>query len=362
MQLVVAALFASTPSHATLIYALRSDTCCLQSIVSFLASAPNVLQSEQTIKGTLSSETLVGLAFDPDSGVHYSIAMRNDGSSRLVSANPNNGAVAPIGSLEFPAAVNFGDNIAVFPTNTGRIRMLTDIRLGNVVTGQMNLLTNRNTGLASRAVNDLAYVSGDLFFGEVPHIKAHAFTNPHGDALVSTLYGIDTERDTLVRIGDVSQSSEGSINGGGLTTIGALGVNVRFPSMAIVPRSNTAYMIDRNSDVNISGSITTLYRINLSSGAASVVGTIGPSASNSFITAIAIRDDSKCFDLDGNGRVEATSDGLMLLRALLGFSGASVPANAIPPAPYPIDAIPLRTTWPAIRAHLNTNCGMEFAP
>ncbi|MFN3629248.1 MAG: hypothetical protein ACK4XK_04180, partial [Casimicrobiaceae bacterium] len=58
-------------------------------------------------------------------------------------------------------------------------------------------------------------------------------------------------------------------------------------------------------------------------------------------------------DLDGNGRVDALTDGLMLLRVALGLSGAAVTANALGDAPTRVD-------WTAIRAYLNSQCGLSL--
>jgi alpha-tubulin suppressor-like RCC1 family protein len=61
----------------------------------------------------------------------------------------------------------------------------------------------------------------------------------------------------------------------------------------------------------------------------------------------------KCtMDLDGDGAVTATGDGLMLMRALLGFSGGAVTTNAAA-------ASGTRRTWGEIRAHLKTSCGVQ---
>jgi alpha-tubulin suppressor-like RCC1 family protein len=57
-------------------------------------------------------------------------------------------------------------------------------------------------------------------------------------------------------------------------------------------------------------------------------------------------------DLDGDGVVTATGDGLMLVRALLGFSGSAVTTNAAA-------ASGTRRSWGEIRAHLKTSCGVQ---
>ena len=79
---------------------------------------------------------------------------------------------------------------------------------------------------------------------------------------------------------------------------------------------------------------------------------------NSCIAKISLAETSgkSCSaDLDGNGAVNATSDGLMLMRALLGLSGTAVTQGvAAPGAP--------RATWPAVRDFLGAHCDLAVAP
>ena len=60
-------------------------------------------------------------------------------------------------------------------------------------------------------------------------------------------------------------------------------------------------------------------------------------------------------DLDGNGSVEALTDGLMMMRAFFGLTGAAVTQNAL-------GAGATRTQWSDIRLYLNSNCGTNFGP
>jgi hypothetical protein len=60
-------------------------------------------------------------------------------------------------------------------------------------------------------------------------------------------------------------------------------------------------------------------------------------------------------DVDGNGQVTALTDGLLVIRAMFGLTGTTVTNNAIGPNAT-------RSTWEQIRAHLNGNCGTNFAP
>lgn len=56
-------------------------------------------------------------------------------------------------------------------------------------------------------------------------------------------------------------------------------------------------------------------------------------------------------DIDGDGKVLPTTDGLLLARASIGMTGNAVISGAI-------GAGALRTTWPQIRDYLITQCGM----
>jgi hypothetical protein len=92
----------------------------------------------------------------------------------------------------------------------------------------------------------------------------------------------------------------------------------------------------------------------LAAGAANPVGaqTDPEAMTNSINTMLA----SQLLDLDGSGGApNAATDGLMLVRAMLGFTGSAVTNGAISGAPP-------RNTWPLIRDYLNQNCGSSFAP
>lgn len=56
-----------------------------------------------------------------------------------------------------------------------------------------------------------------------------------------------------------------------------------------------------------------------------------------------------CHDVDGNGQIHATTDGLIINRVMLGLTGTAVSSAAQAGAP--------RSTWPAIRDFLSQSCG-----
>jgi hypothetical protein len=62
-------------------------------------------------------------------------------------------------------------------------------------------------------------------------------------------------------------------------------------------------------------------------------------------------------DIDGDGSVSPDTDGVLLLRAMFGFGGTSVPADALGALPR------TRSDWASIRSYLITECGLvNLAP
>ncbi len=60
-------------------------------------------------------------------------------------------------------------------------------------------------------------------------------------------------------------------------------------------------------------------------------------------------------DADGNGAIDALTDGLLIMRAMFGLTGTAVTSNAIG------GGVPTRTTWVQLRDFFNGSCGASFA-
>ena len=74
------------------------------------------------------------------------------------------------------------------------------------------------------------------------------------------------------------------------------------------------------------------------------------------VTLFALWGSPGCLlDVDGNGVVDALTDGLLMLRAQFLLTGSAVTNGAI-------GSGATRTTWAQIRAYMNANCGTNFGP
>ena len=106
---------------------------------------------------------------------------------------------------------------------------------------------------------------------------------------------------------------------------------------------NNAYVCVRHT---ASAALNQLSRTDLhvGGGRASFIATTG-----------ALIGGSCTLDVDGDGGIDALSDGLIMLRAMFGLTGTSVTANAVRPGAT-------RTIWAQIQPYLNGNCGTSFAP
>jgi hypothetical protein len=124
------------------------------------------------------------------------------------------------------------------------------------------LRLNPNNGGIAAVDGTLAYTSTDRNANANPNIVASAYTNNFPGPPSTTLYNIDSNLDVLV--------TQNPPNAGVLNTVGALGVDVGAVAGFDIMGANTAY-----ASLQVGGGPSGLYMINLTSGAATLVGPIG---------------------------------------------------------------------------------------
>ncbi|NJR66958.1 MAG: DUF4394 domain-containing protein [Leptolyngbyaceae cyanobacterium CRU_2_3] len=216
-------------------------------LVSF-SSGGSTSAAGIAVTGLQANEKLVGIDFRPATGELFGVG----DSSRLYALNATTGAATAIGTLPLATALS-GNNFGVdFNPVPDRLRVVSD-------TAQ-NLRLNPITG-------GIAGVDPNL---SASGIVASAYTNNRAGANVTTLYSINATTDQLVIQGGINGTgaAANNPNNGILNPVGALGVNFG---------SNVGFDIftDGTGIENgfaVSGS--TLYNINLITGAATVAGTV----------------------------------------------------------------------------------------
>lgn len=226
-------------------------------LVTFDSGTPGTIASSVAITG-LGGETLLGIDRRPATGILYGLGS----SSHLYTINTTTGLAIAVGAAFSPAlsGTAFGFDFNPVPD---RIRVTS--------TDTSNFRLNPNDGTVAGTDTVLSYVLGDSGAGLTPRVVGSAYTNNFNGTAVTTLFGIDSNRDVLVMQG--GPNGVPSPNAGGLTTIGAgLGFDTSdLVGFDISGTTGAAFA----SLVSPTGGAAQLFTINLTTGAASLVGTIG---------------------------------------------------------------------------------------
>jgi uncharacterized protein (TIGR03437 family) len=248
---------AQQPTSST-VYAVTAGN----KLISFSAATPGTIASSVNLTGLAQGETLTGIDFRPRTNVLYGVSS----ASRVYTINLSTGAATAVGSGAFTPALS-GTSFGVdFNPVPDRIRVVSD--------SDQNLRLDPVAGTVAATDATLAYATGDPNAAANPSIAGVAYTNDFNGASSTTLYGIDSNLDVLVRQGSVGGAPD-SPNNGKLTTIGPLGFNTGDQvGFDITAPNDVAYASLTAQGANSSS----LYSINLNTGAATLIGAIGGGA------------------------------------------------------------------------------------
>lgn len=286
-------------------------------LLFFDSATPGTITKSFTVT-TVGSEALVAIDFRPATGDLYAMAV----SGRLYVLNlTTNAASIPPASPTPLVGTSFGFD---FNPTVDRIRVTSD--------GDQNIRLNPNDGSLTATDTNLAYAAGDVHVAGNPNIVGSAYTNNFVGATTTILYDIDSTFDTLVY--------QDPPNSGQLHTVGSLGVNTNdMVGFDISQGTGTAY-------ASLTQGSAALYTINLASGAATLIGTIGDPATlaGQLVIDIAVPTATRLLNISTRGRVGTGDDvliggfinrggGRLLVRAI----GPSLTAFGVPsPLPDPV--------------------------
>jgi len=238
-------------------------------LLRFDSATPNTIQSTLAITGLGANETVRGIDFRPRTGQLIASTVTTGSVSnsivRTYSVNALTGAATFIGaSASLSGAADVPGGYDFNPTVD---------RLRYVNTNDLNVRINPNNGTLAGVDTGLTPAVSEDIIGEA-YDRNFDRQNNAGDVgtLPTTLYAINRIGSQLARQGGVDGVP--SPNGGVITNIGPLGVTLDAAADG---------GFDITSDGKAfaaltSGGTTRLYTINLVSGAASLVDTIGNGA------------------------------------------------------------------------------------
>ena len=249
-------------------------------LVRFDSSTPGTVMTVGTITGTQVGENIVGIDFRPATGQLFGLGS----NSRIYIINRTTAAATFVGTLTTPLnGTNFGFD---FNPTVDRIRIVSE--------ADQNLRANPNDG-TNVVDGTLAYAAGDANAGQNPNITAAGYTNSFGGATTTQLYDIDSNLRVL--------ANQNPANSGTLLTIGSLGISATdlnsTSQVGLDILSSTGTALASIS----TAAVSRLYTVNLTTGAATSVGTIGAN-----VTDIAVARNTGAggsqvvLDFDGDGR------------------------------------------------------------
>lgn len=210
-------------------------------LLTINSATPGTISSTVGITGLQSGENILGIDFRPENLLLYALGSSN----RLYTINTTTGAATQVGSAGqfILSGTSFGFD---FNPTVDRIRVTSNV-------GQ-NLRLNPNDGTltgADPAVN-----------GGTTALMGSAYTNNFSGAVTTSLYGIDANSDSLYLSSNPNGGVYGLVGSLGLNAIANLGFDIgsdgfAYAALQVVPGA------------------AGLYTINLSTGAATLVGQIG---------------------------------------------------------------------------------------
>lgn len=276
--LLVSAHFSARAARAEILWVVGDGNV----LISFDHANPGQPLTSRAITGLAASDQIRGIDFRPASGQLFGLGT----STQLYVIDPATGAATAIGPSPPLPLILGTDSGFDFNPLPDRIRVVSDI--------EENLRLNPDTGAVAGIDTALAYAEGDVAATGNPTVVAVAYTNSVPGAMATTLYGIDIGNDTLVRIGSINGSPV-SPNAGRLFTIGRLGTDAGpFTAFDISSATGTAYLAARGS-VGID-----LFTVDLSTGAATRIGTIGGTTG---VSGLAVSQAAVVFTIPIVGRV-----------------------------------------------------------
>ena len=248
-------------------------------LVSFDSNNPGASQFT-SISGL--DGVLLGIDTRPADGSIYGITTANN----IYTIDADSGEATYISTLDTPFE---GGTISGFDFNpvADRLRLVGD--------NDQDFRINVDTGEVT-VDGTLAFAEDDINSGVNPNVTAAAYTNSFDGTISTQLYDIDTLLNDLVL--------QNPPNDGTLVTVGDLGIDFDtlggFEIVSAVEGDNTAFAVSN----------TTLYSIDLDTGAASSLGEVGSTESLNLqgLTAIQEEDTPTINELLDNSEVIALTD------------------------------------------------------
>jgi uncharacterized protein with beta-barrel porin domain len=242
----------SVSAHAQIVQTVRDGS----TLVTVNASSPGSVVSSVAITGIGAGQTIAGIDYRP-AAPRTLYAISNVG--QLYTVNTRTGVAAAVGT---PAAPTIGGVGFDFNPAVDRLRIVTQTR--------QDIRANPDTGELAATDGTLAFAPTDANAAAIPTVAGAAYTNNFAGAATTTLYVLDTRGALaparLATQGNATVSPNTgqlfTVGSTGITSLGSVGFDIASTGQALATFTDPATRV------------TSLYRIDLTSGTATLVGAL----------------------------------------------------------------------------------------
>ncbi len=238
-------------------------------LIKFNAGQPQKILSSMAIKGLAAGETILGMDYRVSKDTLYALGS----SGRLYTLNEDTAQLTPVGAAPF--AVKLDGTMFGFDFNptVDRIRVISNTSQNLRLHPDTGAVVDSNPNVEGVQIDGpLAYAASDANAGKRPSVVGAAYSYNKADTKITTNFALDAATGSLVTQG----SREGvtpaiSPNTGQLLTVGKLGVNFEDAAFDIQALSDVAFAALSGKELRG----TRWYTLDLKTGAARFIGTIG---------------------------------------------------------------------------------------
>lgn len=242
-------------------------------LISFNAGQPQKIVSRRPLTGLSAGEEILGIDFRVAKGVLYALGRAGD-VARLVTIDTSTGLVKSVGAA--PLAVKLEGNEFGFDFNptVDRIRVVSDSGQNLRLHPDTGAVVDSNpTEAGVQTDGRLAFAMGDVNAGTAVRIVAAGYTYNKVNDKITTNYALDAATATLVMQG----SKEGAMptvspNTGQIFTVGKLNAGPFARAVFDIADTTGAAFAGLTRE---GGKATRFYLVNLDTGVATFMGTIG---------------------------------------------------------------------------------------
>ncbi len=249
-------LFVNTTLMAQTIYGLTSDS----KLVSFSAATPATIASNVAISGLNAGQSIIGLDVRPATGELFGIGYNaTTDSVTIYTLNPTTGAATAKGASIKIAGLGMDVGFDFNPT-VDRIRLVSK--------NGANYRLNPNNGALAATDMTLRYATTDANTGKTPGATAAAYTNSYIAATGTQLFTYDETQKVM--------TFQNPPNDGVLNTQGAFsGIATTAVLSDIDIYTYPATFASTTFAVVKTGTMDSLYTLNISTGTFTTVGALG---------------------------------------------------------------------------------------